>query len=184
MEIRKEIITPDNSTAIRAFGSKIQNRVILLGDLEDASDQFCAIPQQRPLSGALIHACSVATLNRRMLLREVNEMVGWKLRLTIAIFVLSGVLGIRLVHAYSKLVHEWDYHYLEILTFGIMSIVVYLIFAWEMRNLILYWPDFLWISAALFICPFIAEPFYRACAAVPKVLHEFVLTFAESGVKR
>jgi hypothetical protein len=183
-EIRKEIITPENASSIRAFTSKIRNRVILLGDLEDASDQFCHIPQQKPLSGALIHACSVATLNRGMLMREVNETIGWKLRIAIAIFVLSSIMSIRLIHTYSKLLREWDYHYLEILLFGMMSILIYLVFTWETRKLRVYWPDFLWISLALFICPFITEPFYRTCAAVPKVLHEFVLTFVESGVKR
>ncbi|HXR16402.1 MAG TPA: CHASE2 domain-containing protein [Terriglobales bacterium] len=186
-EIRKEIITLENASSIQAFRSRIQNRVVLLGDLEDSGDQLCQLPHQKPLSGLLIHACSVATLNRapnRGMLRELDQRVGWKLRLVIALFVLGGIVGTRLVHAYSPHLSQWDFHYLEILTFAAMSAIIYFVFSWELRKLAVYWPDFFWISLALFLYPFLAEPFYRLCIAVSGLMDEFVLTFVQSGVKR
>ena len=87
-----------------------------------------------------------------------DKTAGFKLRLTIALFVLSGILSIRLFHTYSKVLREWDYHYLEILAFAYVSLVIYFVFRWEMRSLRVYWPDFLWVSVGLFICPFITGP--------------------------
>jgi serine/threonine protein kinase len=186
-EIRKDVISispviPEESPVqtilyLRAFKAKIADRIVLLGDLGDTTDQFCSPAQLKPLSGLLIHACSIATLNRG-LLWEVRETLRPGLAVGIILLVLAGIVGSRLLHAYSRIWRTWNYQHIEILAFGSMSILVFLILTWQISASEVIWPDFLWISGALFIHPFLTEPFYRACVGLTKVLHFFVLAFS------
>jgi hypothetical protein len=186
-EIRNAVISlqpmnPNDSpeqiiSYLRASNAKIANRIVLVGDLQDATDQFCATAQMKPLSGLLIHACSIATLNRGLLM-EIQEALRPALAAGIILLVLVGIVGSRLLHTYSKIVRAWDYQHIEILAFGGMSILVFLIFRWQISASEIIWPHYLWISGALFIHPFLTEPFYRACVGLTKLLHPFVLASA------
>ncbi len=185
-EIRKDVISlppmnpgdsPERTIShLRAYDAKIADRIVLLGDLQDATDQFCTA-QQKPLPGLLIHACSVATLNRG-LLWEIHETLRPALAAGIILLVLVGIVGSRLLHTYSRILRAWDYQHIEILAFGAMSILVFLIFKWQISASEIIWPNFLWISGALFIHPFLTEPFYRACVGLTKTLHPSVLASA------
>jgi len=186
-EIRKDVISlspvnpgdsPERTISyLRAFDARIADRIVLLGDLQDVTDQFCLTAQLKPLSGLLIHACSMATLNRG-LLWEIHETLRPALAAGIILLVLVGIVGSRLLHTYSRIWRAWDYQHIEILAFGSMSILVFLIFKWQISASEIIWPHFLWISGALFIHPFLTEPFYRACVGLIKVLHSFVLSSA------
>jgi hypothetical protein len=187
-QIQSEIVVPSSLADVPALvrnlknHGKLKNRIVLIGDLEDVSDQFCHTPNQRPLAGALIHACSIATLNRVLL----PEIEGWRstvLELAIIIFLLGSIVGVRLWWYYSPVAHQWDYQYIEILLFGTMAMAIYVAFKLRIRDVGWVWPKFLWVSAALFIHPFLTEPFYRTCAALPKMLQAFCGVFArrESG---
>jgi serine/threonine protein kinase len=185
-EIRKDVISlspanpgesPEQTIGyLKAFEAKIADRIVLLGDLEDATDQFCPTSERKPLPGLLIHACSVATLNRG-LLWEIHETLRPALAAGIILLVLVGIVGSRLLHTYSKVWRAWDFPRIEILTFVSMSILVFLIFKWQISASEIIWPHFLWICGALFIHPFLTEPFCRACVGLTKMLHSSVLGF-------
>jgi len=162
------------SYLMKYFEAKIADRIVLLGDLDDATDRLCPTALLKPLPGLLIHACSIATLNRGLLL-EIHDTLRPALAVEIILLVLVGIFGSRLLHTYSPIWRAWDYQYIEILAFGSMSILVFLIFKWQISASEIIWPDFLWISGALFIHPFLTEPFYRACVGLTKILHSFVL---------
>lgn len=182
-QIQSEIVVPSSLADIPALVRNLRNRgglknrVVLIGDLEDVSDQFCQTPSQRPLAGVLIHACSIATLNRVLL----PELEGWRstlLELAIIVFLLCSIVGVRLWYYYSPVAHQWDYQYIEILLFGTMAMAIYIAFKLRIRDVGWVWPKFLWVSAALFIHPFLTEPFYRTCVALPKMLQAFCGVFA------
>jgi hypothetical protein len=179
-EIRKEIISLKSPEEITVFTSRIRNRSVVVADLNDAKDRFCYIGPHEPLSGALIHACTLASLNRGFF-GEVTETLSVTLKLGMTLLVLFGIMGLRLIHTYSRPLRRWDYQYLEILAFTLMSILTYFVFNYQIRTYGILWPDWLWVCAALFIHPFLTEPFYRTCRALPKVAHAFVIAFAASG---
>ena len=180
-----KLMIPDRSgesganafASLIAYDSRIADRVVLVGDLEDTSDQFCQTPGGKPLPGVLIHACSLATLNRGMLF-EITGTPGWRMVLGAAFGVLAAIIGLRVFHTRSRLLQEWPFQYIEILAFGAMAIVVFLFFTWQVRVAGVVWPHFLWLSGALFVHPFFSEPFYRAVVATPKVLHAAARTVA------
>jgi len=185
-ELRRDIIklAPRSPTerreetiaSLEAHESKISDRVVLVGDLEDTSDQFCQTPGMKPIPGVLIHACSLATLNRGLLF-EVNANWNWKIALGAAFLLLTLIVGIRLIHTYSRPLKEWPFQYIEILAFGSLSVLVYLVFRWQIKAAGSVWPYYLLLSGALFLHPFFSEPFYRAVRATPKVLRALMLTF-------
>jgi hypothetical protein len=182
-QIQNEIIAPTSISDIHAVVDnlknlgKLKNRIVLIGDLEDVNDRFCQIPSERPIAGALIHACSIATLNRA-LLPEIDNKWSHVFEAIFLVCLLFSIAGLRLLYFYSPRAHQWDYQYIEILVFGTMAVVIYVVFKVRIRDVGYVWPDFLWVSAALFIHPFLTEPFYRTCVAVPNMLRVFAATFA------
>jgi CHASE2 domain-containing sensor protein/predicted Ser/Thr protein kinase len=160
-----------------ADNSRVADRVVLVGDLEDTADQFCQTPGGKPLPGVLIHACSLATLNRGMLF-EVTGTPGWTSTLGGMFVLVAAIIGLRVFRTRARLLQDWPFQYIEILAFGAMAILVFLVFTWQVRAAGVVWPHLLWLSGALFIHPFFSEPFYRAVVATPKVLHAAVRTVA------
>lgn len=187
-QIRSEIQVPGSPSDVPvlieglANAGRIRNRIVLIADLEDVQDQFCYTPHHKPLPGALIHACSIATLNRGMY-REIQGTLSLDFEVGIVVFLILAIVAVRLVHTYYRPLHQWDYQYIEILAFTAMALLIYGAFKWRIRDVERVWPDFLWVSAALFIHPFLTEPFYRTCAALPKMVLAFARSFArrESG---
>jgi serine/threonine protein kinase/CHASE2 domain-containing sensor protein len=159
------------------YDSRIADRVVFVGDLKDTSDQFCQTPGAEPVPGVLIHACALATLNRGMLF-EITDPLSWTTILGGMFVVLAAIIGLRVFHTRSRLMQEWPFQYIEILVFGAMAILVFLVFTWHVRVAGVVWPHYLWLSGALFVHPFFSEPFYRAVVATPKVLHAAVSTVA------
>jgi hypothetical protein len=185
-ELRRDILTltptrADESAAdtvaqLAAYGSRIADRVIFVGDLKDTSDHLCYTPGMTPLPGVLIHACSLATLNRGMFL-EATDTLGRRTVLGAGLFLVALIVLLRAVHTRSPLLRAWPFQYVEIVVFGFLSIALFLSFRWQLRANGAVWPHFLWVSGALFLYPF-AESVYRAVAAVPGMLRATALTFA------
>ena len=128
-EVRRDTIKLDGGDGadipaqLRAHRSKIADRMVLIGDLEDTSDQLCDIPGTKPLSGVLIHACSLATLNRGMLF-ELTDVLSPAASWTILSCLIGLIVGVRVIHAASPRLRAWPYEHLEILVFGSMAIAV------------------------------------------------------------
>jgi serine/threonine protein kinase len=183
-EIRKTVIdlSPMNkgdppertiSSLMKHYGGKLADRIVLLGDLNDAADWLCPT-SQKPLPGLLIHACSIVTLNRGLPL-ETHGTLPPALAVGMIVLVLVGIVGSRLLHTYSRAWRAWNYQHVEILAFGSMAILVFLMIKWQISASGIVWPHFLWISGALFIHPFLTEPFYRACVGLTRILHSLVI---------
>jgi hypothetical protein len=156
----------------------IRNRSVLIADLHDASDQFCYTAANEPVPGALVHACALASLNRG-LFTEVTKPTFLELLMIFSVLIV--MMLIRLFHTFFRPVHSWDYQYIEILAFTAMSFVTYSVFVLQIRRFGEVWPDCLWVCAALFIHPFLTDPFWQTCKGLAKAGRDFVITFAASG---
>lgn len=175
---RRKQLEEDIRAQLTSLRLDIRNRVVLLGDIEDAGDQFCAVVQTKPISGVLMHACSLATLNFGML-KEMNTVVGRLLEWGTILLVILLIFAIRLIHEYWVRKHKkWDYKSIEILACSTLALATFFIFKWNIRVFLIYWPDFLWVSLGLFLHPFLTEPFYRASMSLLKGSYHFVQDFA------
>jgi hypothetical protein len=143
---------------------RIADRVVLVGDLEDTSDHSCPTPSMKPVSGVLIHACSLATLNRGMVF-QVTDALGWTTVIGGAFVLAAAIVGLRLLYARSKPLQEWPYQYLEIPFFGTLALVLFVVFDWRVRNRGVVWPHTMWLCGALLAHPFVSEPLCRAVAS-------------------
>ena len=156
------------SAYLDAYGSRIADRVVLVGDLEDTEDQFCETQGMRPLSGVLVHACSLATLNRGALLQStatLSPTASWVLSL----LCIAVIVAMRFAYSASRVLQQWPIRQLEILVFTSLAATVIVVCRWQARTSGIVWPNFLWISVALVTYPF-AGTFARAFIAAPKVL--------------
>jgi predicted Ser/Thr protein kinase len=172
--IRQDVVTlwpvADGEDWEKAFAGarlpegRIADRVVLVGDLEDTSDHSCPTPSMKPVSGVLIHACSLATLNRGMVF-QVTDALGWTTVIGGAFVLAAAIVGLRLLYARSKPLQEWPYQYLEIPFFGTLALVLFVVFDWRVRNRGVVWPHTMWLCGALLAHPFVSEPLCRAVAS-------------------
>ena len=150
--------------ALAAYRSRVANRAVFVGDLEDPIDHSCPAPGMTPVSGVLIHACALATLNRGMVFHLADtpgpgSVVGGILLLV------ALIVGLRVWYRRVPALQRWPFQYLEILAFGSLSVVVSVAFIWRLRAFGVVWPDCLWLCGALLAHPFVSEPLYRTATA-------------------
>jgi predicted Ser/Thr protein kinase len=159
-ELRREIIrlpaiSPGTGTEgvaahLRAHSERIADRVVLVGDLEDTSDQFCYTPGMQPLPGVLVHASSLATLTRGMMLEPAGSL-GQGVVWGFASLVVSLIVGLRVLH--TMRLAAWPYQHLAILVFGSLSLVVMILCRTAADRTGVVWPHFMWVSGALAVYP-------------------------------
>ena len=178
-EVRRDIVRLSPRTAgegwesaidaLGVFGSRIADRPVLVGDLEDTTDQTCPTPSMQPVSGVLIHACALATLNRGTVFRISNTLepaaVAWG-----ALALLAAIIGLRLTHLRSGKLRQWQFQRVEMLWFTAMSVIVFFIFRWQVSVRGVAWPHVLWLCGALVVYPFVSEPLVRAAAGTLRAL--------------
>lgn len=185
-ELRRDIIRLDGSIAGKSpnlvaqldlHRSRFADRVVLIGDLEDTTDQLCYTPGMNPLPGVLIHASSLATLNRGMLF-EPTDTLSPKAMTGAVAFVFTIIVALRVIYTLSPRLRMWPYEYLEILAFGSMSIAVILLCRWLAQTSGVVWPYFLWVAVGLALHPF-SEPVGRAVVAAPRMLNASISTISD-----
>ena len=178
-EVRRDVVTLSPRTAaeewesaidaLGVFGSRIADRPVLVGDLQDAADQTCPTPSMKPVSGVLIHACALATLNRGTVFRISNTVkpaaVAWAV-----LAMLAAVIGVRLIHLHVGRLRQWQFQQVEMLWFTGLSVIVFLIFRWQISVRGVAWPHVLWVCGALVVYPFVSEPLVRAAAGTLRAL--------------
>jgi hypothetical protein len=123
----------------------------------------------QPVSGVLIHACALATLNRGTVFRISNTLepaaVAWG-----ALALLAAIIGLRLIHLRSGKLRQWQFQRVEMLWFTAMSVIVFFIFRWQVSVRGVAWPHVLWLCGALVVYPFVSEPLVRAAAGTLRAL--------------
>jgi predicted Ser/Thr protein kinase len=173
-EVRQDVITlaqdgnGDSDAAIaglREHAARIGDRVVLVGDLEDTADHSCPTPSMKPVSGVLIHACSLATLNRGMVF-QVTDALPWSTALVGGLLLLVVIVGLRALYTISAPLREWPFQYLEILAFGGLALGLFILFDWRVRARGFVWPHTLWLCGALAAHPFVSDPLFRTLASV------------------
>jgi hypothetical protein len=173
-EVRRDVVTLvplegdggwESAVAqLRALESRISGRVVLVGDLEDTADHSCPTPGLKPVSGVLIHACALATLNRGMVF-QVTDAASWPAGAAGAAILAAVIVGLRLLYARSLPLRQWPFQYLEILAFAAISLLLFLLLDWRARARGAVWPHSLWVCGALLAHPFVSEPAWRAVAS-------------------
>jgi serine/threonine protein kinase len=151
-----------------AHAASIADRTVLVGDLEDTSDQVCYTPGMRPLPGVLVHACSLATLNRGMLLEPsgtISRAAVW----TLSLLVVAVIVALRVSHALWPRLRRWRQQDLEIVVFVPLSLGALLAFRWLAASSGVVWPNFLWFAGGLASYPFAASAI-RAFIAAPGIV--------------
>jgi len=154
----------------------IRGNVVLIGDTSDAQDQLCSPLGDKPVSGVLFQAYSFATLAKQPLL-EIDEGLSAKLDLSIVGLIGVLIYGVRIVQAFSPRKPQVDYHNLEILLCGTFAILLLVLSRWYIGTHRVFWPDFLWVSAGLFLHPFFSGTFWRFWASIALGLYVAFLDF-------
>ena len=178
-EVQRDVIklSPKNAgegwesaiDTLGAFEARIADRPVLVGDLEDTTDQTCPTPSMKPVPGVLIHACALATLNRGTVFR-ISSTLGRAATAWGVLALLAAIIGVRLVHARSRKLQQWPFRHVEMLWFTAMSVVVFLVFRWQVSVRGVAWPHVLWLCGALMAYPFVSDPFVRATAGMLRAL--------------
>jgi CHASE2 domain-containing sensor protein len=153
----------DISAQLQVLRAKIDDRVVLIGDLADTSDHLCYTPGMDPLPGMLVHASSLATLSRGVLFEPADAISSAAAWATATILV-GIVAGLRVLHATSKRLRAWPYEHLETVVFVLMAIGVIFLCRWLAHANGLVWPYFVWASGGFILYPF-AGSLHRAVAA-------------------
>lgn len=170
-ELRRDTIKlaggADIAAQLATNRAKIADRVVLIGDLEDTSDHLCYTGME-PLPGALVHASSLATLNRGVLFEPTDRLGPAAAWATFPLFV-GFVVGLRLIHTTSRRLRAWPYEHLEILAFVSMAAAVVVLSRWLAQTSGVVWPYFLWVSGGLILYPF-AGSLYRAVVTASGML--------------
>jgi CHASE2 domain-containing sensor protein len=157
---------------------RLRDRQVLIGDLEDPKDHTCRYGAAEPVSGVLVHATSLATLNNGLFL-EVGTWQGVKFKFVVLILAWAVMLGMQIKQQRTGSRESWDHLYVEILMFGPIALMTCLFSTWMIRSQRIFWPDFLWVSLTLLLHPFLTEPFFRiAFRTIPSVFRTIFETFA------
>ncbi len=149
---------------LAAYRSRVASRAVFVGDLEDPVDHSCPAPGMTPVSGVLMHACALATLNRGMVF-HLADTPGPRSVVGGILLLAALIVGLRVCYRRVPALQPWPFQYLEILAFGSLSIVVFVAFIWRLKVLGIVWPDCLWLCGALLVHPFVSEPLYRTATA-------------------
>ena len=149
---------------LAAYRSRVANRAVLVGDLEDAVDHSCPAPGMTAVSGVLIHACALATLNRGLVF-HLADTPGLPSVASGIFLLVAFIVALRVGYHRVPALHRWSFQYVEILAFGSLSIAASLAFIWRLQAQGVVWPDCLWLCGALVAHPFVTEPLYRTVTA-------------------
>jgi ABC-type xylose transport system permease subunit len=123
----------------------------------------------QPVSGVIIHACALATLNRGIVFR-ISDTLNWAIALWGLLLVLTAIVGVRVLHTRSRLLRQWPFPFIEIPAFAAMSVVVFVVFGWYATARGVAWPHVLWLCGALIVYPFVSERLFRTAVGMPGVL--------------
>jgi hypothetical protein len=189
--IKKRVISADDASSLRDR-SKFKGRQVLIGDLGDRLDHTCVPGRPWPVSGVLIHACSLATLNKGLFL-GVTPSQGWTYKLIVLFAAWCILLGLEIGEALRRsrgralsgsgapTLGDWNHEAIEILFFSTIAFLTYVAATWMVASKRYFWPDFLWIVLTLFLHPFMTEPFFRLTfQTVPKAFWTAVVMFART----
>jgi CHASE2 domain-containing sensor protein len=136
-----------------AWRDDIDSRVVFIGDTENKADMHVVPGRYDRLPGVLIHANAYATLNRG-LLWYVDSLWSHIYDGAIVVFVilLSGV-----AHWRNRLKPEVDEHAGEILVYLAAAVFTVAVSTWFIGYSRIFWSDFLWISVALLLHPYMKQ---------------------------
>ena len=180
-ELRQDIITvssdgaepiADIAAQLKTYRSRIADRLVLVGDLEDTSDHLCYTPRMNPLPGILVHGCALATWNRGMLL-EPRTTISRNAWTGLVLLLIATIAGVRAIHSASPRLRPVPFQHLEVVVFGAMAFGVILVARWLARTSGIVWPNFFWVAGALAVYS-LSGPFHRAVIAVPRIAHAAV----------
>jgi hypothetical protein len=137
---------------LRLWTEEVDRRVILIGDLRDNQDSRSVPVLREPVPGVMVHAVAFATLNTG-LLRYIDERTSWaiELQILVGIGVLMGL--VQYTRASVPRYHGLSPHSVQVMSFTGAALGV---LAWSLVFVGVtqyFWPNFLWITLALFITP-------------------------------
>jgi hypothetical protein len=133
----------------------VDRRVVFIGDLSDADDTRCTAHRRDPLPGVMIHACAFATLSHGLLWNVEGE-ASYMFDVSLFGFVMAVIGALR---SFQLNAPNLAAHNMEIICFGGAALFVLTASAFFVKLNHLFWPDFLWIAAGLFLHPYLAEVF-------------------------
>ena len=135
---------------------KIDRRVVLIGDLADLEDSRCTAHLRAPVPGVLIHACSFATLNRG-LLWNISTRTSLMCDLWLVLWLTFAMGLVRFLQIFRRRMWSLDAHAMEIFSFLTAAFCVVTASIGVIGLTHFFWPESLWISAGLFIHPYLIE---------------------------
>jgi hypothetical protein len=135
--------------------AEIFRRAVIIGDMKDPDDSRCTQVRGEAVPGSLIHASALATLNHGILrFIDARKSLSFDLGLCLAALFVLTLIRLFEPIAFSKRV---DHHAIEVLAFGSAALIVIVIGVLSIGLTRVFWPDSLWIAAALFIHPYLKD---------------------------
>jgi hypothetical protein len=151
-QIKRETIAYSPASPSEDALDKVAGRVVLLGDILDARDSRCTPLSRSPVAGVWIHGCAFTTLNRSRVARHIDESTShfYDTLLLLSVLVLMAIVRFR---ASDRVNGES----VEVMLFSgaAFAVVVWSVVIIEITQV--FWPDFLWVSAALFMHPYLKQ---------------------------
>jgi class 3 adenylate cyclase/CHASE2 domain-containing sensor protein len=154
-----QVVRYDDTQLLKAFEDKIKDNVVLIGDVAYGEDKFALAHTIQPISGILIHACSLMTL-RKGPLRYVDQRgsIILDLILSLTSLLIVAVLPF-IIHAKNTEI-EPSVQANKKICLAVAILIFWVCDLWIGAAKV-FWPDFLWISIGLFLNPFLADPLWR-----------------------
>jgi CHASE2 domain-containing sensor protein len=155
-EIEGQVVRYETPQLLEAYKDKIKDHVVLIGDVGRGEDKFALAHTTDLVPGVLIHACSLMTL-RNGPLRYVDALR------SISLDVILSFASLLLLCFVALIIHfkHPNLAAAEMLCSWIVALLVFILCYWWIGWAGIFWPDYLWISFALFIAPYLADPLWR-----------------------
>lgn len=135
---------------------RIARRVVLVGDMKDTEDSRCTQARSEVVSGVMIHASALATLNRGIL-RQISGSA----RLTYNVALCAGALlviwMVRGVAVRLNPAAAVDHRALNVISFAIAALTVSGVGLVTMFFIQIFWPEPIWLAAWLFVLPYLHD---------------------------
>jgi class 3 adenylate cyclase len=141
---------------LKVWKSKIKDNVVLIGDVGRGEDKFVLAHTAELEPGVLIHACSLMTL-RNGPLHYIDA------GRSIVLDVIVSFIALLLVVFVTFIIHSRNPGFpgAELLRCWLAAFPIFILCRWWVGWARIFWPDFLWITAALVIAPYFASPLGR-----------------------
>jgi CHASE2 domain-containing sensor protein len=142
-----------DSGDLKNWAGMIQHKVVLIGDMKDVGDARCVQAGPEPVAGVLIHAVSLATLNKGIL-RAIDDRTSLAYDVLIGLCALATILATRLAISRRARQRGLSATWVRIVAFTAAAVAVFFVGSLAIGIGRMLWPDPLWLAFGILLAPY------------------------------